>query len=365
MSDDDDDHADHDMVTDLITSIYTENVVEQWLLLSELRKKGHNDKDYDMRFCLETLMDLLPKLSTHLPHNGMKTIEMKSRLFWNIFPYSYRIGSCNYISLDDHDLYAVIIPPLFDLKQLDMSEIRTSNVLYEALHNIPLFYVKQWYTLYVKHHQRTPQYDESDECIQLQELLNSLNDARFGDVVDVFPLVGFGTYILGFGDTDLETICHAYKTKSVDKYLRFIKTFNYMDADTSEYCEFEDDLCACIPVEFSDAPFHYFFNTNLKYKESKYERRIIDPLRINNKGVIWKKISNYITDHNARNPIIYPDDAIAILDYQEDIHWVPRTKVKLQNAYVANLLKSYAQRYDEAVKQKRNDLIEFIDTECE
>eukprot|EP01083_Nonionella_stella_P005262 15236_1 len=366
MSDDDDAER---MVTDLITSIYTENVAEQWILLSKLRKKGYNDEHHDIGFCLQTILDLVPKLCTHYKFIGMNTIEMKSRLFWNIFPYSYRIGSCNYILLDG--LYGIIIPPLFDLKQIDMSEIRTRNVLSGALHNVPLFYVKQWYTFYVQYHTScTPQFHESDEFRLLQELLSSLNDARFGDVIDVFPLMGFGTYILGFGATDLETISHAYKANTVDKYLKFIKTFTYMDLDaalTADIVELEDHFCSCIPVEFSDAPFHYFFNTNLNYKESTfstYERRIIDPLRINNKGVIWKKIAHFIADHNTSNTIIFPDDAIAILDYQEKIRWVPRTKVRLQNKYVANSLKSYAQRYDEAVAQKRNDLIEFIKAEC-
>eukprot|EP00485_Elphidium_margaritaceum_P008679 CAMPEP_0202706762 /NCGR_PEP_ID=MMETSP1385-20130828/19141_1 /ASSEMBLY_ACC=CAM_ASM_000861 /TAXON_ID=933848 /ORGANISM="Elphidium margaritaceum" /LENGTH=335 /DNA_ID=CAMNT_0049365305 /DNA_START=249 /DNA_END=1252 /DNA_ORIENTATION=+ len=334
------------MTSSLLSKLLPEEMLHDYVSLQEAMKNGTVTDP--LMFC--KFMNFVEKTKNL---SDPRKNQIENDALWNVFPYSYRLGECEYFRLGDAE-FQIILTPLLEMKNIDLEKAKNgkgkaTRDFFLMLQDVSLWQLKQWYSLYSAHF--------PSSRFKLREVMQFLDNAQFGDVLDIYPVLGQGTYIFGFGNADFDTIENAYKTNTVDKHLKCMKTTNLdfmhaIEIDGNDYDVLNSSVFGLIPVEFADAPFQYFWNTALTWSHKYHnDQRLIDPLRVNHQGVISKQVIDQLADR-ASVPQ-FAEQHVAVLDHKE-YNWIKKKDlVACKSGEIADSLQSYSDRYDAAVSQKR------------
>eukprot|EP01084_Bolivina_argentea_P170277 295064_1 len=237
----------------------------------------------------------------------------KSNVFWSMFPYKYRSGGKCHAFYLDRDLSKIFwcenspiadkYPQLFTkIKKLKNTQNIDGAIseglideLFSVFSGVTLHDFKNWYMFYFESMLES-NIEQYDLCSNLSNLVSFLKNAQFGDVIHLNTLPNMnGTYVIGFGDTDYHIIfnhfCNDAVNIDITKYLKLILIPDLFKKKKYRYKGKRN----CIPIEFCDAPIHYFSEIPLNVYGFN-ELRLIDPNRINlndyNQNIMFKHLNN-------------------------------------------------------------------------
>ena len=282
--------------------------------------------------------DFENRSSQHSDLDGFN--DSDSHAFWKLFPYEFRKdvagkqSNCNYYFIRGDYLR-------------DIADLRENH---ETMHTLKGLTMKEFRIMI---EEKLP--NALNECATLKDLFEN---GQWGDAVDTNGYRGHGLYILGFDDLSMREIQHAYDTKTEQDYLKLMKTFDY-----------GDDHWRSFPMEVGDAPYNYYVNTPLR--EGGY--RWIDPSRIWNKGVVWKKCLIQWQKFNKDGELELSDYIFAQYDYEYDecqFEWIKKpanvgeSGLRFMKAYTARFDDACPMRFERIKKCLMQSLGSSFDSKC-
>eukprot|EP01084_Bolivina_argentea_P183757 317046_1 len=238
--------------------------------------------------------------------------ECKTDFMWSLFPYKYRSnGKCRSFYLEicvanlfwlEGSPFSIKHPKLFaKWQQVLQGEHSAMNndeydEVYGSLANMNIH--DMIYNLKMHAQVMLEKTDELQLYALFIDTITFLESAQFGDVIYLNAVPGCaGTYIIGFGDTDFQIIVDYYlfnkRNIDITEYLKLIPVKNlFKNGSYLYYHGFN-----CIPIEFCDAPIHYFADIPMNGYEFG-ELRFIDPSRISldPKNVMLTNLNKEIFD---------------------------------------------------------------------